>query len=212
MNLPQPDVTRQRLILSAVLVIALLALGWIIYQPALSGSFLLDDLPNLSGLKTVDDAQSARDFALSGKAGPLGRPIAMASFAAQADSWESGAEAFLRLNIFIHLLNGLLLYLFVRQIARELRMDRDQVEFAALVTAAFWLLMPLLASSTLMVVQRMTTLSATFVLAGLNGYLVSRRSLGQSPNVALVGMSAALILATMLAVLPEQLYRPQSPR
>jgi hypothetical protein len=204
MNLPQPDVTRQRLILSAILVTALLVVGWFVYQPALGGTFLLDDQPNLNGLTVVDDAQSARDFALSGRAGPLGRPIALASFAAQADSWESGAEAFLRINILIHLLNGLLLYLFIRQLARELRIDKGSIEFVALVTAALWLLMPLLASSTLMVVQRMTTLSATFVLAGLNAYLLSRRHAELNPNAALVGMSAALIVATLLAVLTKE--------
>ncbi len=204
MNLPQPDVARQRLILPAILVTVLLVLGWFVYQPALSGAFLLDDVPNLSGLETVDDAQSARDFVLSGKAGPLGRPIALATFAAQAESWENGAEAFLRTNILIHLLNGLLLYLFVRQIAHALRMDRGSIEFVALITAAFWLLMPLLASSTLMVVQRMTTLSATFVLAGLNAYLLSRRKMETNPNAALVFMSSALVLATLLAVLTKE--------
>ena len=190
--------------LRVVLVTALLTLGWFVYQPAMSGTFLLDDLPNLGGLEVVDDAQSARDFVLSGKAGPLGRPVALASFAAQASAWEDGATAFLRMNVLIHLLNGLLLYLFVRQLARELDLDPGRTEFMALATAAFWLLMPLLASSTLMVVQRMTTLSATFVLAGLNGYLLSRRRIGASPNAALVGMSAALILATLLAVLTKE--------
>ena len=204
MSLPEAGLSGRRLIISVVLMTALLVLAWFVYRPALSGTFLLDDLPNLSDLEVVDDAKSARDFVLSGRAGPLGRPLALASFAVQSTSWDSGARPFLRINILIHLLNGLLLYLFIRQLARELHTRQSDTEFVALVTAAIWLLMPLLASSTLMVVQRMTTLSATFMLAGLTGYLLARRSLESSPKAALGGMSAALILATLLAVLTKE--------
>jgi len=204
MNLLQPDATRRRLIISVILMTAVLVLSWFVYRPALSGTFLLDDFPNLGDLEIVDDAKSARDFVLSGSAGPLGRPLALASFAVQSTSWDSGAKPFLRINILIHLLNGLLLYLFIRQLARELCTRQSDIEFVALATAAIWLLMPLLASSTLLVVQRMTTLSATFMLAGLNGYLFCRRSIGSSPNAALGCMSAALVIATLLAVLTKE--------
>ena len=36
-------------------IIAILAIGWFVYRPALSGTFLLDDIPNLSGLASIDD-------------------------------------------------------------------------------------------------------------------------------------------------------------
>jgi len=188
----------------ALAIMALLAVGWFVYRPALSGMFLLDDASNLGDLSTVTDFESAMNFALSGSGGPLGRPLALATFAPQASDWDSNAAAFLSVNVLIHLLNGFLLYLVARQLARELRLARNDAEFLALATAAFWLLMPLLASSTLMVVQRMTTLSATFVLAGLNGYLVARRSLDASPKAALAGMSGALVVGTLLAVLTKE--------
>jgi len=204
MNLPQPDSNGQRLVVSVVLVIALLVLGWFVYRPALSGTFLLDDFENLGELGSVTDSESTVNFVLSGTAGPLGRPLALMTFAAQASKWNSGAAPFLQINILIHLLNGLLLYLFVRQLARELGIRRGDAGILALATAAFWLLMPLLASSTLMIVQRMTTLSATFMLGGLNGYLFARRSLDARPNTALAGMGAALVVATLLAVLSKE--------
>jgi len=204
MNLPQPDVTRRRLIVSVILVTALLVLGWFLYRPALSGAFLLDDASNLGDLSTVTDVGSAMNFVLSGTAGPLGRPLALATFAPQASHWDSSAAPFLSVNVLIHLLNGLLLYVFVRQLARELRTEHDDAEFLALVTAALWLVLPLLASSTLMIVQRMTTLSATFVLVGLNGYLFARRSIESRPNASLGGMSAALVFGTLLAVLTKE--------
>jgi hypothetical protein len=188
----------------ALAIMTLLAIGWFVYRPALSGTFLLDDASNLGDLSTVTDFESAMNFALSGSGGPLGRPLALATFAAQASDWDSNPAAFLSVNILVHLLNGLLLYLFARQLARELRLARNDAEFLALATAACWLLMPLLASSTLMVVQRMATLSATFMLCGLNGYLFARRSLDASPNAALAGMSGTLVVATLLAVLTKE--------
>ncbi len=188
----------------ALAIMALLAVGWFIYQPALSGTFLLDDASNLGDLGTVTDFESAMNFALSGSGGPLGRPLALATFAPQASDWDSNAAAFLSVNVLIHLLNGFLLYVFARQVASELRLPPRDAEFVALATAACWLFMPLLASSTLMVVQRMTTLSATFALIGLNTYLFARRSLDASPNAALAGMSGALVVATLLAVLTKE--------
>lgn len=204
MNLPQPDVNGRRLVASVILVTALLVLGWFVYRPALGGTFLLDDFSNLGDLGAVTDLDSGVDFVLSGSAGPLGRPLALMTFAAQASEWSSGATPFLRINILIHLLNGLLLYVFVRQLACALGIERGDAGILAIATTALWLFMPLLASSTLMIVQRMTTLSATFMLAGLNGYLFARRSLDARPNTALAGMSGALVVATLLAVLSKE--------
>jgi hypothetical protein len=149
MSLPQSNIDRRQLAVSVILVSALLVLGWFVYRPALGGTFLLDDISNLGDLRTVTDFESATGFVLSGTAGPLGRPIALATFVPQASHWDSSAASFLTINILIHLLNGLLLYMFVRQLARELRAGHNDAEFLALVTAAMWLLLPLLASSTL---------------------------------------------------------------
>ena len=66
--------------LAAVVFTCMLALGWFSYSPALSGSFTLDDVSNLAELESVDDNVSAIRFMFSGIAGPLGRPLALASF------------------------------------------------------------------------------------------------------------------------------------
>src|SRR5690606_26877535 len=63
---------------------------------------------------------------------------------------------------------------------------------------------PLLASSSLMVVQRMTTLSATFVLAALGTYLHAREAMEQSPLRSYAGMSLSLVLGTVLAILAKE--------
>jgi hypothetical protein len=174
---------------SMLAIIALLAIGWFVYRPALSGTFLLDDLPNLSDLASVTDTASAVYFALAGTSGPLGRPIALASFLPHASAWGSDAEPFIRTNILIHLLNCLLLFGFARQLGRMTRTDKRDIQLLALGVSALWVFMPLLASSSLLIVQRMTTLSATFVLAGLNAYIFARRQIDAKPDGSLVAMS-----------------------
>ena len=189
----------------ALVVFALaLVLAWTCYRPALSGAFQLDDFPNLGGLSRVSDLDSGLRFVLSGKAGPLGRPIALATFAWQAESWEQGAAAFLQTNVLIHILNAALLAFFVFRLSLCLSIERGRATTNAVVVASIWVLLPLLATSSLLVVQRMTTLSATFVLLGLAGYLFARSRINDAPQRALLWMSASLTVGTTLAMLCKE--------
>ena len=74
----------------------------------------------------------------------------------------------------------------------------------ATAAASLWVLMPLLVTASLLIVQRMNTLSAMFMLLGLNGYLYSRARIGIRPKQALAGMSASLIAGTVLATLCKE--------
>jgi len=183
---------------------AVLAFAWFCYQPAISGGFQFDDEFNLGGLEKVDDPRSAFDFVFSGMAGPTGRPLALASFALQAKSWDQGAAAFLKVNIFIHLLNAALLALCLYQLALQRAINRNDAAIAAVVAASLWVLMPLLATASLLVVQRMTTLSALFMFLGLSGYLFARAKVDDNPKRALTGMSASLVAGTVLATLCKE--------
>jgi len=203
-----PDQAPQRLPLyvlwPALAVIAFLVAGWLVYRPALSGTFLLDDHANLAGLQTVDDMDSALHFVLTGDSGPLGRPLALASFLPQASAWGLDATPFIQVNILIHLFNGLLVFLLSWQLARVVLHDRKDASILAVATMAIWLFMPLLASSSLLIVQRMTTLSATFVLCGLNAYMIAREKLTESAGIALTSMSIMLVTFTLLAVFTKE--------
>lgn len=188
-----------------MLVLGLIAgLAWFVYSPALSGALLLDDISNLSGLGHVQDRLTALIFIFSGDAGPVGRPVALATFALQADAWGATAEPFLRVNILIHLINACLLAGVLWKLSGTGGIPGDKRHFVAIGAAAIWLFMPLLASSSLMIVQRMTTLSATFVLLALLGYLRARAGLDRSPGRALAGMSVCLLTGTLLAVLTKE--------
>ena len=86
-----------------------LALAAFCYRPALTGDFRLDDRANLGGLAAVADGAPVLDFVLAGDAGPTGRPLALATFALQADSWAAGPAGILVVNILVHLGNAILL-------------------------------------------------------------------------------------------------------
>jgi len=188
----------------ALAVIILLSGAWFIYRPALSGTFLLDDIPNLSGLASVQDTSTALHFVLSGTSGPLGRPLALASFVPQASAWGRDAAPFLEVNVIIHLLNGLLVFLLSRQLAGTLGCRPRDSAFLACAVMAVWVLMPLLATSSLLIVQRMTTLSAGIVLAGLNLYVLARRQIDRRPGAALASMAATIVITTLLATLSKE--------
>jgi len=181
-----------------------LVLAWACYRPALSGAFQLDDVGNLGGLAHVSDFDSALDFVLAGRAGPLGRPIALATFAWQAGSWQHGAAAFLKVNLLIHLFNAVLVAVVLLRLALCMSIERSKAMTIAALAASTWVLMPLLATSSLLVVQRMTTLSATFVLLGLTGYLLARVHINAQPRRALIGMSGSLLVGTLLAILCKE--------
>ena len=185
--------------LAGVLIVA-----WILYAPGLSGDFLLDDVPNLGDLRNVSDSSSMVQYSFSGDAGPTGRPLSLASFALQAGDWGGPARPFLVVNLLIHLLNGVLAWGFFLQLARALGVQRREAGLVALSAVSLWLFMPLLASSTLMVIQRMTTLAAFWMLLGLNAYLAVRSRLDTSPRNALAGMTAAIGAATLFAVLSKE--------
>ena len=182
----------------------ILVFAWVCYAPAISGAFQLDDYVNLAGLSTVDDSASAIDYITSGNAGPTGRPLALASFAFQAEQWRQGPAGLLRANILIHIFNAVLLAVALFQLSLQRSVARYDALVAAVVAAGLWVLMPLLATASLVVVQRMTTLSAMFMLLGLNGYLVARAQSNRRPARALAGMSASLVAGTVLATLCKE--------
>ena len=181
-----------------------LMLAWLSYYPALGGDFQLDDRGNIGDLEWVEDTQTALDFILAGEAGPLGRPLALLSFALQANSWDHDPAAFLAVNIVIHLLNAIVLAWCLYRIGLLRGISPEKATLAAVAAGGIWVTMPLLATASLLIVQRMTTLSALFMLLGLAGYLEARRGLDSRPRRSLVLMSVSLATGTLLAALSKE--------
>jgi hypothetical protein len=173
-----------------------------LYSLGLDGGWMFDDEFSLKGLARVVDLSTAADYVFSGSTGPSGRWLALASFVINAADWPGDPGAFRMVNVALHLINGTLLYFVVLALARQASHARAwQV---ALTASALWLLSPLLASSVLSVVQRMTLLAATCTLLGLLGYLHARKLLASRPWLGLSLMSLALLLGAGLGVMAKE--------
>lgn len=186
-----------------LLLVSLLSATYWIYSHGFTGNFKLDDFPNLYQLSYVTDLDTLLLFISSGNAGPSGRPLALLSFVLNQPSWDIEAGPFLYTNTLIHLINGLLLAWLTYRLLRASHGESNAAT-AALIASALWLLHPMFASTTLYVIQRMTSLSLTFVLAGLLGYVASRQLASTKPICSVIGMAASLVLGTVLAVLCKE--------
>lgn len=164
-----------------------------------------DDPPNLGGLAAVDDTNSALEFVAKGRAGPTGRPLSLASFLIEGPGWPASVPQMRRVNILIHLLNGLLVFYLAFLLGRQaLSLDENRVAFGSALIAVLWVNSPLLSSTWLMLVQRMASLSALFVLLGLIVFLKGRALLAEKPRKALWLMSMGIALGTLLATLSKE--------
>lgn len=185
--------------LSKCLCLAVAAGLFVLYASGLNGIFFIDDAPSLDGLTSVQDFSSAMQFITTGTSGPLGRPLALASFLIGAESYPQSAWFFLLVNILVHLCNVLLVALLAFRLqVLQPRLLGDSRWFAPAV-AGLWGVLPILASTSLMVIQRMTSLSALFVLLGVNLYLGYRMGPGGTRRamLALLGVGGCTVLATL---------------
>jgi len=151
-----------------LLVLALYSLAW-------TGTLHFDDEPNLNGLHSVSDLASGLRFTFQGGAGPTGRPLSLATFAMQAEHWPE-PKPFLVANTVLHVVNGLLCFLVLARLLRWFLPERRQADWLAVAVALIWTASPFLASASLIVVQRMTGLSAFFTLLFLWFYLAARET------------------------------------
>lgn len=187
---------------SLSLLVGLLLVVGLVYWPGLSGPWLFDDFSNIRGNDFLRvgtlDWQSLRGAAGSRAAGPLGRPVAYVSFA--LDHYVHGDAspyAYKAVNLLIHGVNVLLVAallagVFTRLAARQVLPVRLAAP-AALALTTLWALHPIQISSVLYVVQRMTSLSATFTLAALLCWLRARRGFAAeaAPTAGAHGVGAA---------------------
>jgi tetratricopeptide (TPR) repeat protein len=157
--------------------LALLALAFWAFAPGLTGGFLFDDhvnLPILGAYGGVRTWQTLGLYLTSGLGDIVGRPLSLLSFLLDANDWPASPKPFLRTNILLHLLNGLLLFAVLRRLGHERRLDPMHAHLAAVFGAGAWLLHPLFLSTTLYIVQREAMLPASFVLIGMLAWLAGR--------------------------------------
>jgi tetratricopeptide (TPR) repeat protein len=186
----------------------LLALAIAVYVPGLNGPFLLDDRENITAAPalrmTTLSLPGIRDAMFSWGDRTPHRGLARLSFA--LNHYFSGGRfdvfAFKLTNVVIHLINGLLVYwlsvLLLRRYAGVARAPSAAAGWSAmpsylpLLVATLWVLHPIQLTSVLYVVQRMTSMSAMFVLAGLLLFVVGRIRLESGRASGMAWMFAGL--------------------
>ena len=175
------------------------------YMPGATGGLFYDDISNLGGLSSLANWADLRTFVLSGTAGPLGRPIALASFLPHADGWPENSAEVVRINVILHIFNGSLLFWLGYLILKlRGRTPPKRAFYIALSAATLWLVMPLVASTSLIAIQRMTSLAAFFGLLGLIGFVWAYRLQQARPRLALAIQGLALGLGTGLAMFTKE--------
>jgi len=208
------------------LIAALLATA-VVYWPGLQGAFIYDDITNFERLDPWLQGQIGwKDVVLEHTAGPLGRPLAMATFLANAGTTGMDPFYFKLTNLLLHLLIGLVVYAVILRLARRDPLLSHSPETLALVVSAIWLLHPMMVGTVLYVVQRMAMLSVLFMLLALLAYLLGRQRIetGQPRAGALwiwIGVPGFTLLAALskengllapllCAVVEWVYYRPKS--
>lgn len=172
----------------------LLLLVGMAFWPGLSGDFIFDDWSSLVENKRVQidtlDGESLKRAATSFEPGGTfgARPLSMLGFGLNHAVHGLDPWGYKLASLIVHLINTLLVFLLVRRVAQRVAPETLTRSIAgssivpvaanpvmvAGVVALLWAIHPLQVSSVLYVVQRMETLSITFVLLALLAYLRGR--------------------------------------
>lgn len=210
---PRGTIRDERLWLWWLALAALLGATWLAYMKGLTGGWLLDDYGNI-----VDNAALAMhpfswaalwNAMWSFHAGPLGRPISLATFALQRHFAGLDPYAFKALNLGLHLVTTVLLIGFTRSLLRAWRARHapqialEWIDWTALAIGAAWALHPVNLTAVLYAVQRETILGALFSLAGLWAYVELRQRLATTWATAVL-LAAVLGLFGFLAAFSKE--------
>ncbi len=187
----------------------LLVTAWIVFSPGLSGPLFFDDevhLPKLAG--TGNGIQTSDDVIrlILPDDGASGRSLAFLSLLLDDNGWPISPATFKRTNLLIHLLNGVLVFAFLRALIRMVDPRSSSVhgEWVSLAASALWVLHPLQLSPVMMVIQRMTLLGGTFSLLALIIYLHGRRIAPQRPWTAAIWLVPVFGTCLVLGIMSKE--------
>ncbi len=165
----------------------------------------MDDIPALQGMQTVHNVGDAYRYILTGTAGELGRPVALASFFLDDNTWPSPPYRFKRTNLQLHLLTGVALAWLSLLLCRVMNQQQEaRNQTIAVITMGVWLLHPFNVSTTLYVVQRMAQLSMLFTVIGLLAYTHGRITAARNVAGGYLWMSTGIAIGGTLATLSKE--------
>ena len=180
----------------SIICLTILLVVVAIYWPGLYGTFFFDDPVNIfvEGVRMENlSSESIKQALSSGNAGPSGRPVAHLSFA--LNHFFNGFDPFYfkLTNVVIHCLNSILVFFVIRQFmttTQQAQATRD-ANLSSGIIAFIWATHPIQLTSVLYVVQRMTSLSAGFLLAALLLHILARERGGRE---GMIGLAIAWLI------------------
>ena len=190
-----------RLVFSLTIIVALVS----VYFSALNGPFILDDITSVlpARIDTLSISELWR-ITFGDASGPLGRPVAVFTFALNNYFGGDAPYSYKVVNLVIHSLNFLLVYWFTTLLFRHFKSTQNNfseldITILSLCCSAIWALHPMQLSTVAYVVQRMAMLSATFSLCALIAYLKYRKSIASKGQglIWLCSISALIVLSCL---------------
>ena len=187
----------------------LLALTYFAYHYGLTSGWFLDDYGNIVNNQALNlnslSLPKLWHAVWSFNAGPLGRPISLASFAIDRYFYGLNPYVFKVTNLALHLVTTVLVAGFTRSLlaAWRSRFSPDtsvwKINWIAFAVAAFWALHPVNLTPILYAVQRETILANLFMAGGLWTYVAIRRHLSTSWPTVILLMSTTAIFTGLSA-------------
>ena len=187
---------------------------FIAYWPSLQGPLIFDDIQNIVANPSVAikdlSYDSLKQALLSNDSGLFKRMLPALSFGINhyMASGFTDTLPFKLTNLLVHIINsGLLMCLAVLLwplLKFPSHFSRTQIALSVFLISCLWALHPLQVSTVAYVVQRMTSMAATFVLLGLCVFVYGRKILQQNYARGMILMCIGVIAGTILGLLSKE--------
>ncbi|MBN2060022.1 MAG: tetratricopeptide repeat protein [Deltaproteobacteria bacterium] len=197
---------RRPLLYEGLMVLFFAVLVFLIYSGSLEGPFLFDDEANIETNPNIRLNMFSREGLKNAGFGSLisTRPVANISFALNYFFHQFNVMGYHIVNVVIHILNGILLYFFIKATLNILlRKNNSPVNsestnppLIAFFASLIWLVHPIQTQSVAYIVQRMNSMAAMFYLLSLLLYIKARQTEGKGKKgVLFTGVTLSGILA-----------------
>jgi tetratricopeptide (TPR) repeat protein len=170
----------------------------ILYGNTLHSPFALDDYHNILANKPIriTEISYAKLKEVGQKSLLVNRPVANISLALNYYFHQYNVKGYHLFNIAVHILTGILLYIFVRKTLLLLQnKSRNEAKWIAFIASLLWLVHPLQTQSVTYIIQRMNSLAALFYLLSFVLYIMARTTPGAMKKfiLAICSVSAGLL-------------------
>ncbi len=190
-----------------IFISLLLIVSMIAFWPGTTGGFWFDDEPALDDMAingSVNDGKSFVDYVFGGTTSLIGRPVSQASFLLDSQTWPAEPGPFKYSNLMFHVLNGILFFGFIFYLLKTIGQPRYQALSIAFLGSMLWTVHPLQVSTVAYIVQRMTELSALFLLLSIWCYIHGRKKLIHRPAAGYYWMTLGMGFFGMLSILSKE--------